>query len=761
LKDISSSTKQYDSAYSDAMKRIQGQVSDQTELAMQVLTWITCAKRPLTTVELQTALAVEVDESDFDEDNVPDLIDMVSACAGLVTIDEQSNIIRLVHYTTQEFFQRNQSTWFPKANYHIGRICLAYLSFDTFKEEHCKSAQDFTSRRDQYPFGGYAAASWGSHFRDCEADGEQLIIDEAIVELLLDRPKLHSCLKFLVHAHSAIMEAHLRSISMESGISHDPVGTPQLATSLHLAAYFGLLGVIRQLISLGVSVDCVDAAGSTPLFWTIRRNQLDAMILLLSNGADPNFKGYLGMTPLFSAAVWQNERAVQLLLEANGEVMSSDDRGQIPLHASATNGSEKVARLLLEQGTNAHLEDNDGYTPLCFAARYGRLELVQLLLDWDPDVKPRDTQLASTLSMAAENGKEAIVEFLLDRGTDPNGIDRWGTTPLIRALTSDQTLIIQLLLKRGVELEAKDHDGQTALSLAAEYENTEGIQLLLEHGADINTEDNLGRGVVFHAAWEDAYTSFPALFTSTNIRNIHQPDRYGLTPLHIAAARGNLQSVVALLKSDGVELEIKDNAGRTALSQTASCPGENTEVIQLLLEHGADINSEDNLGRGVVFYAAKEKQCTNLLALLTSTKIGNIHRPDRYGRTPLHVAASCGRLQCVLTLLKSEGVDCEAQDDFGHTALHDAIARKRLDVVNLLETFSESSEVTVDTEVEAASLLDENVYCSICMVDMLKGEAFYYCAACNGADFDICKLCYHLGARCLDPSHKLELLHER
>lgn len=69
---------------------------------MQVLAWITCAKRPLTTttVELQSALSVEMNESDLDEDNLPDLIDMVSVCAGLVTIDAQSNVIRLVHYTT-------------------------------------------------------------------------------------------------------------------------------------------------------------------------------------------------------------------------------------------------------------------------------------------------------------------------------------------------------------------------------------------------------------------------------------------------------------------------------------------------------------------------------------------------------------------------------------------------------------------------------------------------------------------------------------
>jgi hypothetical protein len=50
----------YDSAYNDAMEQTQGQIQDQEELAMHVLSWITCAKRPLTATDLQHALAVEV-----------------------------------------------------------------------------------------------------------------------------------------------------------------------------------------------------------------------------------------------------------------------------------------------------------------------------------------------------------------------------------------------------------------------------------------------------------------------------------------------------------------------------------------------------------------------------------------------------------------------------------------------------------------------------------------------------------------------------
>ena len=41
-------------------------------------------------------------------------IDLItSVCAGFVTVDEESDIIRLVHYTAQEYFDQTWATWFP------------------------------------------------------------------------------------------------------------------------------------------------------------------------------------------------------------------------------------------------------------------------------------------------------------------------------------------------------------------------------------------------------------------------------------------------------------------------------------------------------------------------------------------------------------------------------------------------------------------------------------------------------------------------
>src|SRR5712692_3264275 len=69
LKRLPTGSEAYDNAYKDAMERIEGQRADEEELAKQVLSWITCAKRPLTTLELEHALAIETGESQLDTEN--------------------------------------------------------------------------------------------------------------------------------------------------------------------------------------------------------------------------------------------------------------------------------------------------------------------------------------------------------------------------------------------------------------------------------------------------------------------------------------------------------------------------------------------------------------------------------------------------------------------------------------------------------------------------------------------------------------------
>jgi hypothetical protein len=60
-------------------------------------------------------VSIEPGDKALDSDDIYDVEGVISVCAGLVTVDEESNIIRLVHYTTQEYFERTRLKWNPSA----------------------------------------------------------------------------------------------------------------------------------------------------------------------------------------------------------------------------------------------------------------------------------------------------------------------------------------------------------------------------------------------------------------------------------------------------------------------------------------------------------------------------------------------------------------------------------------------------------------------------------------------------------------------
>ncbi|PKY00168.1 nucleoside phosphorylase [Aspergillus campestris IBT 28561] len=165
----------YKHPYNDTMQRIWELDSDSQKLARDTLSWITYAKRPLSPTELQHALAVEHDEPDLGHDNLPQIEEAISVCAGLVTVDEASGIIQFAHCTIQEYFQQTQKHWFPDAETKIAQTCISYLSFRAFETGPCRTGWDLTERLHVYPLYDYATCNWGHHAR-----GASTLFSEAV-----------------------------------------------------------------------------------------------------------------------------------------------------------------------------------------------------------------------------------------------------------------------------------------------------------------------------------------------------------------------------------------------------------------------------------------------------------------------------------------------------------------------------------------------------------------------------------------------------
>ncbi|KAH0563314.1 hypothetical protein GP486_002120 [Trichoglossum hirsutum] len=473
LENLPKGSKALDSAYDEAIERISGQKGDAPELARMALSWITHAQRPLTTRELQYALAVEVGESEFDRENISDISDIVSACVGLVTVDRESDIIRLVHYTTQEYFERTQNQ-FSCAQNSIASICLTCLSYDIFSSGHCLTIDTFRDRLKQNALLDYASKYWAHHVRKAS---EAAMRDRAL-KFLACSSKV-ACSSQVVLATRPLF-----------GYSQ----TPYAWTGAHLTAYFGLEGTMTELLKSGMNADLKDTYGWTPLSWAARNGHRGVVErLLLEKGVDLDSKDSSGQTPLSWAARNGNEAVVKLLLGGGADVNSKNRDGQTPIWWAAEKGREAVTQLLLERNAHPDCKDSYGRTPLLVAARGGHDTVAKLLLKKNIDPNSEDMYCWTPLWWAVRNGHLSVVKLLLGAGVDPNSKGNFDRTPLWWAARNNHDAVVKLLLDNNVDPDPKDKSGQTPLSFAAENGQVTMVTLLLERDANPDSKDNSDR----------------------------------------------------------------------------------------------------------------------------------------------------------------------------------------------------------------------------------------------------------------------------
>lgn len=128
-----------DLAYEEALNRVNSQMEGQRELANRILILIAYAYEPLSVLELREALSIDPGSVRFDSEAMPDLEDLTDHCAGLVVVDEQRGVVRLVHYTLQEYLDRIRDEKLPGGHRLFTEICMSYLTLYDWREKHPSS----------------------------------------------------------------------------------------------------------------------------------------------------------------------------------------------------------------------------------------------------------------------------------------------------------------------------------------------------------------------------------------------------------------------------------------------------------------------------------------------------------------------------------------------------------------------------------------------------------------------------------------------
>jgi len=311
-----------DSLYGQTLQQIKKQNGDLARLGMEVLMWVSHAKRPLRIDELCHALAVDPAATDLDPKNIRSRDTVLGSCLGLVMAEKKTLKVRLIHDTLQQYLSRPGIL--SGAHKVLGETCLAYLSSSRVKKLHANKVEDLG----HMPFLEYSSCHWGAH---------------AKIELS-DRA-LTLAVKLLNQFENHILSAFFKKKTLRDYCFLD--SSPP-CTGLHYASYMGIDAVVAALIKVeSYDFNREDSAGRTPLMWAVmRENHGTVRLLLTCDGVDPD-KPIIGdRTPLWWASGYGDEEMVRILVQGGADPTKPSHEGETPLTvASRDKDLRKVALL--------------------------------------------------------------------------------------------------------------------------------------------------------------------------------------------------------------------------------------------------------------------------------------------------------------------------------------------------------------------------------------------------------------------------------
>ncbi|EGX88078.1 serine/threonine-protein kinase ripk4, putative [Cordyceps militaris CM01] len=465
--------------YKATMDRINTQMPGKRELARNVLLWLSCAKRQLSPKALQDALATRPGMTRTTSvGDRPTVADMVSVCAGLVTVDERSQVIRLAHSTTQEYFEETREHWFTKPDQSILEICITTMSSNS-------SPGYPVARPELNSLSTYAHYFWMSHLqKDLEAT--------------------HTVIHFF-KSEDIFKKACQTAFSIRS---KQAIPNSKLL-GLIMAAMFGLAKITKVLI---------DSYIETPLL----------CVYAADHGHADTVEQILGATATLHASSGATRRyCVEKAMTAGRDLDTTYRLHAVPaLISAAANGHLEIVSMLLEAGVNAKAAIVGFISHLArdLAALRYHAEIIRRLIEAGADVNDSYGEGITALLAAAEGGHLEALEILLAEGADvTTGKSRQHGTAFQAAVERGKFDIRSILLAAGADVNAPGSRRlrATALQMAANRGHVEAMAMLLEAGADVNAAAVPRVASTLHAA---AITGCLALAEKMRAAGATNPD---------------------------------------------------------------------------------------------------------------------------------------------------------------------------------------------------------------------------------------------
>ncbi|KAJ7362215.1 hypothetical protein DFH08DRAFT_799268 [Mycena albidolilacea] len=450
-------------SYDIAIQRIDAQSDADRRTAHSAITWVTNAKRPLTVEELQVALAVKPGMRKLDEEeDLTDIDIILSVCAGLVIVDRESSVVRLVHYTTQEYLDSIQALLFPDAQTEITHTLLTFLNFD-----------------------GYPELSWADSWHDLPplVEYSQYCLAHAAGQSEVQLRKV--LLEFLggVFRWKKTLAGGKYSLEWQwNTMPWNYPGWPSRPSALWISAAANLVDTAKFLLDQAP----LQLHSEHPeIIVASYYGHAEIVSFLLEKGADVNAAGGENGSSLQAAAAEGHTEIVSILLEKGANINAAGGFYGSSLQAAAAGGHTEIFSILLEKGADINAAGGRYGSSLQAAAAGGHTEIVGIFLEKGANVNAAGGFYGSSLQAAAAGGHTEIFRILFEKGADINAAGgRYGSS-LQAAAAGGHTEIVGILLEKGAEVNAAGGFHGSSLQAAAAGGHTEIVGIFLEKGAVI------------------------------------------------------------------------------------------------------------------------------------------------------------------------------------------------------------------------------------------------------------------------------------
>jgi hypothetical protein len=427
--------------YVRILERIEVQSPYMRNLAMNCLAWIVYARRPLSTQELQQALAVNSD-CEVGEDLQTDSPQVIlEACGNL--LEEANDSIRPIHFTVQEFLttavqglsqnaMRAQLLDMQAVHSQLSLTCIAYIRLMALRRP-AKNVSVLRRQLNINSFAGYACQSFDYHVckygqssLDIINRLETLLQQEssclaAILQIIVLRDgyddltilRRFNRMDFFVTPSTIVYSTSLYSIA---AVRQKWVDQTPPAYALHLAASAGLTGAIHRLLEAGCGIDEKDTTNCTPLYYACLNKDVDTAWVLTDKGANVNAQGGYYGNALQAASEGGYEQVVKMLLDKGANVNAQGGEYSNALQAASYRGHEQVVKMLLDKGADVNAQGRVYSNALHAASYRGHEQVVKMLLNKGANVNAQGRVDSNALQAASEEGHKQVVKLLLDAG---------------------------------------------------------------------------------------------------------------------------------------------------------------------------------------------------------------------------------------------------------------------------------------------------------------------------------------------------------